>query len=302
MKNKILVFFSALMVVIAITFALNSVYNFIPLKGLSVDSGFDSSWDSGSDWGSSSSWDSGSDWGSSWNSSSSSSSSGSGTNQEYSPLMSFVNFLLFCAIFWYVFYRMSKINTSYDPLSQYKELTDEEIYEKLGADFNINEFKKEIFKIYKDVQIAWMNNDIESVRDVLSDTIFNMYKTQLLTLEAKHQKNMMEDIEYMDSYITNIVNTNSYKEIDVILGVTCKDYLITTKTNNVVRGNKNKINNYIYKLTFKCDEVDNKVYKCPSCGAELNDSNSTVCEHCHSIIVKKTSKWVLTQKKMIKQS
>ena len=58
-----------------------------------------------------------------------------------------------------------------------------------------------------------MNNEIESVRSLLSDFLFNTYKTQLLTLSSKKQKNMMEDINYVDAYITNIK-----KVIDLLEG------------------------------------------------------------------------------------
>ena len=63
------------------------------------------------------------------------------------------------------------------------------------------------------------------------------------------------------------------------------------------------------KCHFIYDEIVEKVkfntldkdYKCPNCGAEINDDNSTTCEYCRAIITRNTSKWVLSKKKSLNQ-
>ena len=105
-------------------------------------------------------------------------------------------------------------------------LTEEEIKKELGEDFDIEGFYQEVFNDYKDIQIAWMERDVEPVRHLLSDEMFNMYRTQLATLIAKNQKNMMEDITYVNCGI-NQIKSNLFKtEIIVFLDVTCRDYII----------------------------------------------------------------------------
>ena len=271
MKSKTLTFISKMIVVLSVVFALNCVFRVVPLKYLSADSGFDSDSDSGS----------------------SISSDGDSSGGDLTGLV------LILAIGMFIYLLCTEVG--YETESTDECITSDTIHKLMGEDFDINEFNKMAFKIYKDVQIAWMNRDIEKVRDVLSDTMFNMYKTQLLTLEVKHQKNMMEEITYVDSHISNIINTNSYKEIELILKVTCKDYLINENTGKVLRGRKDKINHYTYKLNFKCDIVTEDNSKCPSCGAKLDDANSIKCKHCKSTIVRKSKKWVLTQKRMLEQ-
>ena len=178
-----------------------------------------------------------------------------------------------------------------------------EIISKLGSDFNYEEFKKMVFNNYKEIQIAWMNDNIESVRGLLSDTIFNTYKTQLMTLSTKQEQNMMEDIEYIDAFITNInININKGKEeIETTLIVTCRDYIINKNTKEVLRGKKNIINKYYYKLVFEKSLEEEKTKVCPNCGAELNDGNSTKCKYCGTVIVKESNNYILVDKKMLKQ-
>jgi hypothetical protein len=180
------------------------------------------------------------------------------------------------------------------------KLSDEKIKKLLGDDFDIDAFYKEVFKIYYDTQIAWMNNDIESVRNILSDELYNMYKMQLETLSKAGKKNMMEDIKLVDVYIKNVRFLGNKQLISVALNVTCKDYIIDVSNNRVVRGNKNIINDYYYDLTFM-RASGNTIDKCPNCGAKLNDSHSTICEYCNSTINRETSKFVLIDKKMNRQ-
>ena len=155
------------------------------------------------------------------------------------PLLFLIDFVaLFPLAFGFAMFQINK-----DINSNSKSLSDEEILSKLGTNFNIQEFYDESFNIYKEVQIAWMDLDIERVRNML-----NIYKMQLETLKVKNQKNMMEDINLVDVYITNIYQKYNQDVIDVIMKVTCKDYLIDINSNKVLRGEKNKVWNYEYKL------------------------------------------------------
>lgn len=183
-------------------------------------------------------------------------------------------------------------------LSIYVDLSEEELA-KYGIDSEV--LKNKIYNIYVDIQTSWMNNSIENVRGVLSDDMFNMYKTQLLTLERKNQRNIMSDFVFIGAYINSVEEYNDQLVIKVGLEVSCKDYLIDITTSKVIRGNKNNVNDYLYELIFvKNSSTD--VLNCPNCNAKLENVGSSVkCSYCGSVIVRNSDNLVMTSKKMIRQ-
>ena len=217
------------------------------------------------------------------------------------PGLFLIDFItLFPLAFIFSFFQIKKdikVNSS----SSYQSLSNEEILSKLGNNFNVQNFYNETFNIYKEVQIAWMDLDIERVRNILSDEMFNTYKMQLETLKVKNQKNMMEDINLVDVYITNIYQKNNQDVIDVIMKVTCRDYLIDINSNKVLRGEKNKVWNYEYKLSYMRTNISNELNYCPNCGAKLSEGSSIKCSYCNAIINKETDKFILIDKKMLSQ-
>ena len=170
---------------VAITFVIPNV---------KADSGWDSSYDGGggswssgggswSSGGRSSSLDSG---GSSW--SGSGSSSGSYSGSSFTFLL-----VIICVV---LFIYFTKDNTGYKASTRssrealYKEIEDDKI---LGMP--LEEFKALVFEKYKDIQIAWMNFDYDTLRKLTTDEIYNSYKMQLDVLRMKKQKNIMKDFE-----------------------------------------------------------------------------------------------------------
>ena len=179
------------------------------------------------------------------------------------------------------------------------KLTDEEIHSKLPS-LNIKEFNDKVFNIYNDVQIAWMNYDIDSIKNLLSDEMYNMYKMQIETLKIKGERNIMKNIKYINSYITSIENVNDITTINVILQVTCYDYIIDNKQ-KVIRGSKFTKLHYTYFLKFTKKNIEKHIDICPNCGAKIND-NSSRCEYCNSVIVDNENDWIMTKKQMITQT
>ena len=80
------------------------------------------------------------------------------------------------------------------------------------------------------------------------------------------------------------------------------DYLVSTTNNSVVRGNKNKLNDYTYRLSFLVSKDSKMLTNCPNCNAKLKGRGVTVkCEYCGSTINRKSSTMVLERKEMVEQ-
>lgn len=275
-----------------------------------ADSGFSASYSGG---GSSSSYSSSSSSYSSSSSSNSSSSSSSSRGSSSTKKSGLVTILMIPVMFLFsvggpviftvlMVKLLTKSNRSRNMYTTpvRTKLDDSEI-KNIIPNFNSKEFLEEAFDIYKRVQIAWMNFDLDSVRDVITDEMYNMYSSQLDTLSVKGEKNIMENMILQDSYVSAIKEQNGIVTLTVISDIKQNDYIIDEKTGNVLRGNKNTVMYMTYELKF-AKSLNAKVDKCPNCGADLGEMNgSTVCQYCGSKIVSDGGNWVLTEKNAIAQ-
>ena len=310
--------------IITVLFALSSF-----MLKIKADSGFDSSFDSGS---------SGSDWGGSsdWSSSSSGGSSRPMTLQEiltffYSIVQIIVYIVLTSALsktkhkklflilyiiisstieiillgFNFVtFFMLVMLIISNTSSNNNKNKTTINYFnENEFSSLNTKELQEELYGIYKDIQEAWSNNDIEPVRNLLTDELFNTYQFQIDSMFATKQRNAMTDFNFVRMSIKNLSIVNGTEELKVVMEVTCRDYMVENKNGKeiVVRGNSNIINDYIYEMTFVRSAIRDIKY-CPNCGAELTGGMSSKCQYCNGIIIHGTDKYVLSKKQMLKQS
>lgn len=269
------------------------------LDNIKADSGWDvdfdtggSSWSGGSDWGGSS-WSS-SDWDSDYSHSGSSS---SGSSSSFG----FVVFIIIVVIIiYYLKYNNVTTTSKYIPEYKYSPI-DEEYIKKYIDDFNKQKFLDDAYQIYLDTQKAWSNFDTKSLRNLLTDELFNTYNMQLKALKAKKQKNIMSDfaLEKIDTTAINV--SNNQITMKVVLEVSFFDYVVDI-SNNVLRGNKNHKVSVTYELTFVSTINKKETKNCPSCGAPINkNSASNVCEYCNSTLVKNTYSWVLAKKENKRQ-
>lgn len=291
------------------------------LKG---DSGFDSSYDSGSSWDSGSSYDSdsswdsysSSDWGSSYDRDSSYSGS-SGTSRTSSSSFSILDKIsVFFAIIFVIFFVVATIIDILYILKRIlnffkrtlkrifrkkvvinsKPLSEEKIKMFIP---NYNEkFLQERYLDYLEIQRAWQDFDYDTLRKKLTDELYNQNEMQLATLKAQERKNVMKEFIYKDSFITNVKEENGL--IIVTLELMCEFYDYIEQKGAVIRGNRNVKIKQHYEMTFVCAKLKN-VNKCPNCGAKLNGSVSNKCEYCGSIITGLSNEWTLSKKRSIRQ-
>ena len=139
-----------------------------------------------------------------------------------------------------------------------KRLKNEIEYAKsVDKAFNEEEIAKKTFTIYKDLQIAWMNMDLNDVKTVISKDILNKYKVLLAELKKDGQKNIMENIDFKSNKITGVKFDNNTEIIECSMTVTCNDYVVDNN-DKVVKGKKDKKHEYTYKLVFTKELGTNK--------------------------------------------
>lgn len=188
--------------------------------------------------------------------------------------------------------KINRIN-----LDKSKELKDKDISKYMDF-FDKDDFVKERYRDYMDIQNAWMSFDYEKLRRLVTDELYNQYKMQLDTLKAKNEYNKMSDFTFYNCIITDICEENSQTAITIELLVSFYDWIECDK--EVVRGSSKEKIKVRYKMTFVSFK-NNNYLKCPNCGSEISNVSTNKCEYCGSIIVHKTDKWLLSKKEIVEQ-
>ena len=247
-------------------------------------------------------------------SSRSSSSSGSGNSsfKNMSKTGKIVTLIVFIGIpvawimFWIFISKISTRNTTNvrSTLKNEDRFVNVENKIKLAKpDFNKDEFIKEGFNIYKDIQVAWMNFDIESVRNLITDEMFNMYQSQLNVMEANNEQNIMKDMVMKDGKIVDATVQNGVLTIVTRYIIEQYDYVADRTTGKKIRGESKYKMRVNYEMRFRQSINDKRILNfCPNCGADISKNNgSGVCEYCGTKIVSDNKNWVLTEKQVISQ-
>lgn len=299
MKNKIKKLFISLLVLIT-SFSL--IY--MPVK---ADSGWDSDYDydygSGDyDWGSDYDYDYDSSWGGGQYL------SGYFPTGDSSWIIALIVALIIIVIIYNITNNRNKPNggsmnkTMYKQSNNYQDVDTSKIT-KIDPNLDISKLKTKIFNIYKDIQIAWMNFDTDTIRKLTTDELYNMYSSQLETLKLKKQKNIMKDITLEDIKVIDIKKENNIITLSVYLKIKCYDYVIKESTGETVRGRKREKINIEYVLSFVKSSINSsKKEKCPNCGAPVEINSSSTCPYCNSTLVKDASDYVMSKKTCVGQA
>ena len=285
MKKLILI----LSFIALITVGISVVYK-VNLRTLTADSGWDSDYGGGgSDWGGSSSWDSGgSDWGSS--------SSGSGGSSLSSPIevlaSFFIMFIIIVIIIAVGLSSSNKTSTRQVPTFENKDY----LIPRFFPEYKTDEFIDKVYNIFVNVQVAWMIFDYDKLSKLCTDELYNSYKTDLEVLKLKNGKNIMNDFEKKQCFVTDIKEENNNYIVQVFLQVSFHDYVIDTTNNKVIRGNKNYLMHNSYLLEYVVSKNNKKITKCPNCGAIIKGRD---CEFCNSHIDTENYDIVLSKKNRV---
>ena len=274
MKKK----FKSLICILLCAFAILTTLN------VKADSGWDSSYDSGgSSWSSSDSWSSSSDYSSSY------SGDVDGSDVVFLVLAIFIFAIIIIAFG----SKGTKTSTS---SYHYNDISLEDL-QKYLPDKTLEQVKKDVFARFVNIQNAWMNFDYDALRECCTDELYNTYVSQLETLKLKNGQNIMSDYQNLDMKITNITSENNVVSLIVYAEIRFHDYVINMKTNEVIRGTKERLMTNHYLMTFVIKKSDAKSLKnCPSCGAPFEHNASGVCEYCGSTIIKEADEFVLSKK------
>ncbi len=275
-------------------------------------------YDSGGSWDSGSDWDYDSDWGSSdysWSSDSYDSSSG-GTS-----FCSVVIIVLIIVIIGIICYAKenakNKNNSTQQATTQRPQQRVQKPMAAAPADrtteisnmikerdplFAANDFLSFAQDVYMDIQDAWEKRNLEPVRAVLHQNLYQQTEKQIQKKIADGIVNHLERISVNKSYLMDYNKDEKYEYLHVYLSASMIDYQVKEATGQILYGDKTTRWNMQYKMTFmrsvdcltKDAKDKEKGLVCPNCGAPLTGTSFGKCEYCGSIVTTGAYDWVLS--------
>lgn len=235
-------------------------------------------------------------------SSSSRSSSSRSSSSSGDPFVAMISVIIMIAIIviWTIIANKKQLHKIVINKNNEDEI--ENKIKKSIPNFNKQEFLKQGYSIYYDIQMAWMDFKLEDIKDKVTDEIYTMYESQLATLEVKGEQNIMKDIQLKQSCLKDVTNQNGTITIKTNYVIEMYDYIADVNTKKLIRGENKKKIRILYEMSFRKTLNENeKITHCPNCGAKVEMNSTGTCEYCGSKLVSENTKWVLTEKKVIEQ-
>lgn len=91
------------------------------------------------------------------------------------------------------------------------------------------------FNLLTELEIAKMNLDLDKIKIIVSNNVFELYFKKINTLKSNKQKEIFKDIKLINSYITNIKNLNDFEIINLRITIECFNYILNSN-NKIISG------------------------------------------------------------------
>ena len=172
----------------------------------------------------------------------------------------------------------------------------------IDPNFNSEEFKAFARDVYIRLQSAWSKGDWEDIRTFESNELFEQHRNQLQEYLDKGQLNKMDRVGVLNERYSGFRQQAGKDILEIDLDVKQIDYIIDSKTKQVVIGDPNEEDYGTYRLTFSrttgnktnVATGETKITNCPNCGAPTTITSSGKCPYCGSVITTTDYGWVLS--------
>lgn len=182
------------------------------------------------------------------------------------------------------------------------------IIRKEDPNFTAPDFISFVKQVYVDIQDAWAKRDLEPVRTVLHQNLYQQTERQIQKKIADGIVNHLERISVNTTYLTSYRRDAEYEYLGVYLAASMIDYQVKEATGEVIFGDKITRWNMYYKMTFmrsagsktRSAKEKEEGFVCPNCGAPIKGTSFGVCEYCGSTVTTGMYDWVLSDFGVVK--
>lgn len=190
--------------------------------------------------------------------------------------------------------RISRYKNHFLEINKALEVSSE-TFGYFAPDYDRGKLLTLLYDIYREVNFSFATSNLDTIKALTTDELFNSYKNQLIFLKQSRGQNIMKDFHLFNAVITDIKNIGDNLSIELAVVVGYYDYVINRDTKQVIIGNKEQRIIYNYRLHF-IGYANKDITTCSNCGASTKGAE---CPHCKTITPNNNHKWLLSEKKII---
>ncbi len=211
------------------------------------------------------------------------------------PLNIIVIIAIIALVYWFA--KNKQQSSTYNSLSNINQkFDDDENVAELTAtipNFNQSEFYQKAETAFLKIQEAWQLQNLSSVRQFISDGVYQRFEAQFIMMRALEQTNEVSDIHIEDLRIVAAENDSNFYILHVSITASITDYFTSKKYSQLNSGGQETFTEYwtfVKKINAitkadifnspncpNCgDSIQNKlgeISKCPSCGTQINNGD-----------------------------
>jgi predicted lipid-binding transport protein (Tim44 family)/uncharacterized membrane protein YebE (DUF533 family)/DNA-directed RNA polymerase subunit RPC12/RpoP len=171
--------------------------------------------------------------------------------------------------------------------------------------FSEDAFFERTKKVFLDIQEAWFQRNLDTVRLYMSDGLYRRFTTLLSLMQLENQRNGLADAVVLSARLMEVTRTNAFDCLTVRIHASMRDVDVPASDSDEQARRKAKasgVEDFTELWTFvrrrdakTKSEYDTSQGKCPNCGAPFTGGAANKCEYCGSIINSGNYDWVLCE-------
>ncbi|HEX3758173.1 MAG TPA: TIM44-like domain-containing protein [Kofleriaceae bacterium] len=153
--------------------------------------------------------------------------------------------------------------------------------------------------IYRELNTAWANNDLQPVRGLVSDGLYDYLSYWVDAYRQQGLRNALVDMRIIRTALARVVRDRYYDAITIRIWATGKDYVIRSETGALVRGSRHRERPYSEYWTLIRSAgrtgAPHPDRTCSHCGAPLQINQSGECTYCGAHVTAGEFDWVISK-------
>lgn len=167
--------------------------------------------------------------------------------------------------------------------------------------FDEQQFYDRVSRAFVQIQDAWSQQDLTSVRAFVSDGIYERFSLQFMEQRDFGYRPRVSDVVIHQMLLAQVNRDDFFDLVSVRVRASCIAYRVSLDTGEYVSGNR-KTETFVEYWTFlrrhgvqTQDRPGLIEGNCPNCGTEIELNQSAKCQSCDSLLRSGQYDWVMCE-------